>query len=391
MASHPEPPLKPLPAPWDRIFRIGTLTFVWGSIAAIIYILRAFFLLVFLTFVFAYIQAHGVDKLSRWIASRMVRVVLVFLLFTGILTGTGFFVVPHIQDQAVNLAKNYKTYLGNLDDTFKDVATDWGVPIPADFSTEQGISALLNTGEGDSVAGSQPGEGGDAIEGKRSLDSVLAILQNIGMPLIAIGSAFFLSLLFSFLIVLDLKKLTRATQALAKTKIGWIYNEVAESVQHFGTMLGRALEAQFLIALVNTALTSVGLAILGIPNIVVLATIVFFCSFIPVAGVFISSTPICLVALQTSGPEMMLSGPGLMLACIILILVVHFVETYFLNPNIYGHHLRMNPVLVLAILTVGGKIFGIWGLVLGLPMMNYIFAHAIRYRPGESLPAPAQE
>ncbi|MDP6930709.1 MAG: AI-2E family transporter, partial [Planctomycetota bacterium] len=170
MASHPEPPLKPLPAPWDRIFRIGTLTFVWGSIAAIIYILRAFFLLVFLTFVFAYIQAHGVDKLSRWIASRMVRVVLVFLLFTGILTGTGFFVVPHIQDQAVNLAKNYKTYLGNLDDTFKDVATDWGVPIPADFSTEQGISALLNTGEGDSVAGSQPGEGGDAIEGKRSLD-----------------------------------------------------------------------------------------------------------------------------------------------------------------------------------------------------------------------------
>lgn len=384
MVNHSEPALKPLPAPWDRIFRLGTLTFVWGSIAAIIYILRAFFLLVFLTFVFAYIQAHGVDKLSRWIANRVARVVLVFLLFTGILTGIGFFVVPHIQDQAVNLAKNYKTYLKDLDDTFKSVASDWGVPIPADFSSEQGIGALLNTSDDSSVSESPSGEEGGALKGERSLDSVLAILQNIGMPLIAIGSAFFLSLLFSFLIVLDLRRLTRATQALGKTKIGWIYNEVAGSVQHFGTMLGRALEAQFLIALVNTALTSVGLAILGVPNIVVLATIVFFCSFIPVAGVFISSTPICLVALQVS-------GPGLMLACIVLILVVHFLETYFLNPNIYGHHLRMNPVLVLAILTVGGKLFGIWGLVLGLPMMSYIFAHAIRYRPGDSLPAPAQE
>ena len=44
-------------------------------------------------------------------------------------------------------------------------------------------------------------------------------------------------------------------------------------------------------------------------------------------------------------------------------------------------HLRMNAVLVLIVLTVGGKLFGVWGLILGLPVVNYIFGHAIRIRP----------
>ena len=50
-----------LPAPWDRIFSLATRFFVWALLVAIIYILRPFFLLIFLTFVFAYIQSHGVE------------------------------------------------------------------------------------------------------------------------------------------------------------------------------------------------------------------------------------------------------------------------------------------------------------------------------------------
>jgi predicted PurR-regulated permease PerM len=106
----------------------------------------------------------------------------------------------------------------------------------------------------------------------------------------------------------------------------------------------------------------------------VLSAIVFLCSFIPVAGVFISSTPICLLALQEVD-----GGFGLMLMTIAMILIVHAVETYILNPRIYGHHMRMNPVLVLIVLTIGGKLFGVWGLVLGIPIVNYVFRHAIRY------------
>ena len=58
--------------------------------------------------------------------------------------------------------------------------------------------------------------------------------------------------------------------------------------------------------------------------------------------------------------------------------LIHAIETYVLNPQIYGHHMHMNPVLVLIVLTIGGKLVGVWGLLLGIPIVNYVFRHAIR-------------
>ena len=69
-----------------------------------------------------------------------------------------------------------------------------------------------------------------------------------------------------------------------------------------------------------------------------------------------------------------------MLFAIGMILIIHTIEAYVLNPRIFGHHLRMNAVLVLIVLTIAGKLFGVWGLVLGLPVVNYFFVHAIRRR-----------
>ena len=57
---------------------------------------------------------------------------------------------------------------------------------------------------------------------------------------------------------------------------------------------------------------------MGLPSIVFLSSIVFFCSFIPVAGVFISSAPICLLCLQVGGDN----GVQLMLIAIAFILVI---------------------------------------------------------------------
>jgi len=146
-------------------------------------------------------------------------------------------------------------------------------------------------------------------------------------------------------------------------------------------VLGKALEAQLIIAIINSLLTAVGISLLGLgQHLAFLTVIVFFCSFFPVIGVFISSLPICLVALQTSGLQTMLLS-------IVLITVIHLIEGYILNPRIYGSYMRINSVIILIILTVGGKLFGFWGLILGVPVCTYIFGHAIRYKQGSAAPA----
>jgi predicted PurR-regulated permease PerM len=42
--------------------------------------------------------------------------------------------------------------------------------------------------------------------------------------------------------------------------------------------------------------------------------------------------------------------------------------------------MRINPVIILIILTIGGKLFGFWGLILGVPFCTYLFGYAIRIR-----------
>ena len=59
------------------------------------------------------------------------------------------------------------------------------------------------------------------------------------------------------------------------------------------------IEAQFIIAIVNTFLSVIVLMILGFPQIVGLGIMIFFLGLIPVAGVIISLVPLRLSDLQS--------------------------------------------------------------------------------------------
>jgi predicted PurR-regulated permease PerM len=359
----------------------GIQATVWGGLFGVLFLLRSFFLLVFLTFVFSYILNHTVEYLRRFVKPRTPRVVGASLLFLSIIIAVGMFVIPRVREQAVPFFNNYPKYMANLDNELVRLSDSYPLIdnlLPGivelrqhsgDWSVRVSPSAKLIQ----DLFGNDEDRGSDAAKVKETIRA----LAEWSAKLLGIGSSFLLALLFSFLIILDLPRLAASVRELANTRIGFIYNEVAGSIYNFGETLGRALQAQLFVAILNTLLTAAALPLLGLgENTAFLSMIVFLGSFVPVAGVFMSSIPICLITLQDSGFQLMIAAIG-------LITVIHLVETYILNPRIYGAHLHMNPVLVLAILTIGGKLFGVWGLVLGVPICRYIFGTAIRYNHSE--------
>jgi predicted PurR-regulated permease PerM len=392
----PEKPLA-LPAPWDRLFPLATRLAVWGLLAGLLYLLRSFFLMVFLTFVFAYIQSTGVYQLRNLIPLRPLRVTIVGMLFLGLLTAVGLFVFPNVQRQGESFVRQFSTYVEKVDEVLLDLAHSrpWlqraipelephappETPIRPEPQTEEAPNEKLarrspTWGILQELAGF-----GEKAEGFRNIDQALSLVGSIGGRFASIASAFLLSLLFSFLIVLDMPRLAASLRDLRHTRIHFIYDEVADTIHDFSHVLGQALEAQFFIALLNTLLTAAGIYLLGLGSkVAFLSVIVFFTSFVPVVGVFISSVPICLVALQ------MPDGLERMMLAILLITIVHVIEGYILNPNIYGSRMRIHPVMVLMILTVAGKLFHFWGLILGVPLFTYLFGHAIRYRENANEP-----
>lgn len=356
--------------------RVLSRFIVWGMFFVALYLLRSFFLMIFLTFVFAYLQSHSVDSLAAYIKPRIARVVLVGLFFLSVLVGIGFYIVPHVKHQAEGFIGDLPSHIAKLDQKIIETLNDYPQitkSLALDLNDPSQQQKFSPTAEliSDLFSNKEDGSG-------NPMKDALNTIRSLGGKIFGIGSAFLLSLLFSFLIVLDLPALTRSLVELEHTRLRFLYLEVAHSVYTFGSVLGKALEAQFFIACANTFLTAIGLYFLHLTdNLAFLSLIVFLCSFIPVAGVFISSIPIGLLALQAG-------GLWLMFLSIIMVVIVHMIEAYVVNPRIYGHHLRMNPVLVLIILTMGGKLFHVWGLLLGLPLCNYIFGHAIRYQQDSS-------
>jgi predicted PurR-regulated permease PerM len=359
---------------------------VWGGVFAILYILRSFFLLLFLTFAFGYILHRGETKLQRFIPRRGLRVVLVTSVFLGILVAVSFFLIPRAKDQTISFAVQLPQYINRLDEELTSLAERRPL-------VERALSELVpdvsdpssGLGRSRTAALIQQIFGLETSDGQNHINQILDLIRDVGGRVAAIASAFLLALLFSFLIVLDLPRLQAGVASLEYSKLGFIYREVAGSIRNFANVLGQALEAQFMIAVVNSILTAICVVLLGMGSVLAFLTvIVFLCSFIPVLGVFISSVPICLIALQTSGLTTMILA-------IVMIIVIHLIESYVLNPRIYGSYMRINPVIVLLILTIGAKLFHIWGLILGVPVCTYFFGQVIWDSEGPKKPIGPEE
>ncbi|MFT7619955.1 MAG: putative PurR-regulated permease PerM [Planctomycetota bacterium] len=372
---------------------------IWGIFFLLLFLLHDFFTLIFLTFVISFVTSSLTKVLGRRAPklSWRQRVIIVFLAFIMTLTVVIHLAIPQV-----------KQGLTQLNEQVQDLPTRWEEDIDPWLFEKSGFYERLVTVEfpkelAEPNAEEDPGspevapalEANDEKTAKRislwkneqirewvdkNRDKVLkgipTFITDAVTAIAAVFSLLFLSMLFSFLIVLDLDTLTKEVKKLEGTKLSEFYQQTVGSIVRFGAVLGKVLEAQAVIAMVNSILTAIGLSLLGMPNIWFLSLAVFVCGFIPVAGVFISSVPICLVGLYVGGIDKML-------ILVAFITGIHFLEAYVLNPRIMGAALRINPILVLVILVIGHHALGVWGLLLGLPICYYFFSHVIKREHSE--------
>ncbi len=386
----PDP--RSFPPPWNYLIPLSTRFAIWTVFFGILYLLRHFLPLVFLTFVFAYIAEHGVQGLEHRIRSRAARTATVFLTLIAGLVLIGTFLGPNFKTQALTFAEDIPAKLHQVDEFLIQQRSKF--PALQDFIDEdpkfgrmllKEIGLLSGRAGSTAAASTDPDssgtdhkQGGSSTEGNQNgptnesdQHAALKVALTIFKSAATVTTIFLLSILFAFLIVKDLPRISTGIQSLQKTKIKLFYDEVASTVFRFGQVLGRFLEAQAVIAVLNTALTAIGMLVLGIPNVAFLSSVVFICSFVPVAGVFISTLPICLEALTSN-------GFGAVIGVAVMVTIVHMLEAYVFNPMIMGHHLKLNPVLVLVVLVIGHELFGIWGLLLGVPAVTYVLSYAIK-------------
>lgn len=366
---------------------------IWAILCGLLYTLRSLFPVIFLTFILCYIGNTIMKFIERWVSHRRAALAGIYLIFILALVGMVYTVLPRLHKEALQFAKQYIATAEHASaDSGGDTVVEVGVADTTLARAHRDTTAKSAIGREvrevvDKFGGRMLGDESYSkfreseayvqliMKSEQSLvDFVPKLVSTITSAVRHLGTLilqFFLAIIFSFLILWDLPRISEDIKVFSRGRSADVYAAVAPALRSLGMMIGKAFEAQTGIGMVNALLTSIGFWILGIPSIALLAVIVFFCSYIPVLGVFISTIPAALLAIQ-------IGGFMHVVWIIVMVAIVHAVEAYGLNPLIYGHHMSMHPVAVLIILLVAEHLFGVWGLLLGVPVSAFLVEFVVK-------------
>jgi predicted PurR-regulated permease PerM len=125
------------------------------------------------------------------------------------------------------------------------------------------------------------------------------------------------------------------------------------------------VRATFLVALTDAAGVGTGLAIMGIPLALPLASLVFLGAFIPLVGAVVAGFLAVVVALLAKGFVYALITLGLLVA-------VNQLEAHLLQPLVMGRAVSIHPLGVVLAISAGGVLGGIVGALLAVPTVAFL-------------------
>jgi len=124
--------------------------------------------------------------------------------------------------------------------------------------------------------------------------------------------------------------------------------------------IGSWLRGQLVLMLIIGLLTFIGLYFLGIKYALVLALVAALFEIIPYVGPVLAALPAVILAF--------LQSPLLALLTIALYIVIQQLENYLLAPQVMRKAVGLSPVVIIIALLIGGKLAGILGIILAVPV-----------------------
>jgi len=149
----------------------------------------------------------------------------------------------------------------------------------------------------------------------------------------------------------------------------WLTGFFSEPVRHdlreIGdrgwTTLSAYLGGIAVVALVDTALISLVLIVVGVPLVVPLACLTYLGAFIPVVGATVAGLVSALVALVSLGPL----EAGIV---VVATIVIQQVDGDVVSPLVVGRAVKLHPVTILLSVTTGAVLGGVVGAFIAVPV-----------------------
>jgi len=298
-----------------------------------LYIVRDVVGLVFVSVILAAAFDPFVDFFEKKKIPRALSILVIYLVVIAIISLVIVLLIPPVSEQIGQLARNLPDYYERVAIGINNWQGNEDIP-----TLPQALSGLSNN-----LA--------------KATSGVFTTLTGIFGGLISFISV----LVMTFYLAVQKNGLKYFIKFLTPAEHHNYVLGLADRIQY---KIGTWLRGQMILCLVIGLAAYLGLTILGVKYALLLGIIAGLTEIIPYVGPFIGAIPGVFIAFSDSLPKVIMVA--------VMYFLIQQLENYILVPKVMQRTTGINAVVVMAAILIGGKLGGIIGALLAVPVVTML-------------------
>lgn len=177
----------------------------------------------------------------------------------------------------------------------------------------------------------------------------------------------FTAIVFAIYMLAQKEYLIKGTKHIIKAYLPeYKYDKIMKIAKLSNTTFTKFVSGQCLEALILGCIFFVVLTIFRFPYALLISVLVSVTALIPIFG--------ALIAMIIGAILIATVNPLQSLLFIVLFLIIQQIEGNVIYPRVVGKSVGLSPIWTLLAVTVGGSLFGIIGMLVGLPLASILYA-----------------
>ncbi|WP_431060761.1 AI-2E family transporter [Weissella paramesenteroides] len=198
---------------------------------------------------------------------------------------------------------------------------------------------------------------------KKGLNGVSSVVGTVTSVVIAI-------ITFPFVLFYLLKDGHQMPAYIAKFLPVKARRSFLEMLKEISTQISNYIRGQISVAFAVMIMFAIGYTIIGLPYGWLIAIVAGILNIIPFLGSFLAMVPAVVVGIFVS--------PVMLISVLVVFMIEQTLEGRIISPKLLGSSMKIHPVTVLIVLLSAGNIFGILGVIFGVP--GYAILKVLIYR-----------
>jgi len=339
----------PAPSLWERWRLPGLVTFAIVGVAVLLYTALGSILPLIISLILAellfpivsFIETHLPGYRRYPTAARLVAIAVVYLVFFALVAFFIYITFQPIVEEFQKFIADAPRLFESAKATFERWSEEFNRQVPEDVQAQ--VEEWLRSASG--------------MLGGAALNILNATISKVTSTISLILGL----VIVPFLLFYMLKDKEALSSGMYSALPDGVARHTRNALGLAHEVIGSYVRAQLISASIVGGGVFLGLFLLDVDFAITLGLLAGVLGLIPIIGAIIGAIPGILVVLATD--------PSKLIWVVLVYLIVQFIESNIISPRIQGRALRLHPIVIMMTLVVASDIFGLWGVLIGVPMV----------------------